>query len=128
MSFLTDLFQRKPGGTAAGNFLRGIVSVVTNGNMGTGAGMITQEQADIRDLTDSEFIAKYAKTKRGVPVAGVTPNPNIKSQDQAWNDAGSGTPSVFNPVALVQNYWMQIALIVVGGWFALKALKKARII
>lgn len=124
MSFLSDMFQRKPGGTTAGNFLRGLLSTITNGNLGTGAGMITQKQADARDLTDSEFIAKYGENKRGVPIAGVTPNPNIKSAQQAYDSMGNPQASVLNPMALVMNNWQPIAMILAAIYLLPRLLKK----
>lgn len=86
MSFFKNLFKRKPGGTFFGNLLRGVANKATGGLLGNGAMMISQEDADKRDLSDADFIAKYGKTKTNVPVQSVQPNPNIMSVSQSLDN------------------------------------------
>lgn len=85
---LKDLFKRKPGGTFVGNLLRGAANKASGGVLGNGAMMITQEQADIRDLSNDAYIAKYGKTKEGVIVAPQSVNNQIASVDQRFDAAG----------------------------------------
>lgn len=66
MSFISNIFKKKPGGTTVGNLIRGVASKATSGALGNGAGIITQEFFDKTQLTDIEFYNKYAKTKNGV--------------------------------------------------------------
>ncbi|MEZ2445928.1 hypothetical protein AB6805_29640 [Chitinophaga sp. RCC_12] len=78
MSFLGNLFKRKPGGTVLGNILRktgstvaGIIPFVggvASKIVGQGAMMISQEDADKRDLSDADFMAKYGVQKDGRPI------------------------------------------------------------
>ncbi|PSL43412.1 hypothetical protein CLV51_108101 [Chitinophaga niastensis] len=80
MSFLGNLFKRKPGGTLLGNILRktgstvaGIIPFVggvASKIVGQGAMMISQEDADKRDMSDSDYQAKYGVQKdgRAIPV------------------------------------------------------------
>lgn len=63
MSFLKDLFKRKPGGTFVGNSLRTLSSAYTGGAMGSGRMMITELDADKRDLNDTDFFTKYGRSK-----------------------------------------------------------------
>lgn len=80
------LFKRKPGGTLIGNLLRGVAKNATGGALGNGAMMISQEDADRRDLSDNDFSAKYGKTKTGV-VLGTPANPNITSPEQSLTNS-----------------------------------------
>jgi hypothetical protein len=120
MSWLNELFQRKPGGTAVGNLLRTVTGIFTNGTFGTGANMITQKQADMRDLSDTLYIQKYGETKSGIPVSGVTPNSSIMSPQQAWDNAGNQQSSV-NYMAAIQPYIMPL-LMIIGGIIILPRL------
>ena len=43
MSFLSNIFKKKPGGTALGNIIRGVVSHATFGLAGNGKNMIPAE-------------------------------------------------------------------------------------
>ncbi len=75
MSFLGNLFKRKPGGTVLGNILRktantvaGVIPFVggvASKIVGQGAMMISQEDADKRDLSDADYVAKYGVLKDG---------------------------------------------------------------
>jgi hypothetical protein len=82
MAFLGGLFKRKPGGTMLGNLIRGAANKASGGVLGNGSMMITQDQADLRDLTDADYVAKYGKTKTGVLMPKVVPNSNIYSVEQ----------------------------------------------
>lgn len=72
MSFFSNLFKRKPGGTFVGNLIRGAVKSVpvVGGLLGNGAMMISQVDADKRDLSDADFEAKYNATKSNVASDG----------------------------------------------------------
>jgi hypothetical protein len=72
MGFLSNLFKRKPGGTVIGNLFRGVASAASGGILGNGAMMISQQDADKRDLTDADYEKKYSQTKAGVPVQAQT--------------------------------------------------------
>lgn len=79
MGFLKDIFKRKPGGTMVGNLIRGAAKTAVNtfvpgagALIGNGAMMITQEQADLRDLSDHDYMAKY-----GVAKDGTVPRPTV---------------------------------------------------
>jgi len=75
MSFLGGLFDRKPGGTFVGNLLRTAGNAVAPGVLGTGAGMISQQQYDSIHLSDADFYAKYGVSKTGNPS-----NPSVTSK------------------------------------------------
>lgn len=66
MAFLSNIFKQKPGGTMLGNLIRATASKATNGVLGNGAGVISQEDFDKKTLSDVEFYNRYAKTKNGV--------------------------------------------------------------
>lgn len=78
MAFLGGLFNRKPGGTFFGNLIRGVaktaVGVVPgvggalSNVIGNGAMMISQEDADKRDLSEADYQAKYGKKKDGTAI------------------------------------------------------------
>lgn len=75
MGFLSNIFKRKPGGTFVGNLLRKTANTVAGAIpfvggiaskvVGQGAMMITQEQADKRDLSDEDYYNKYGQYKDG---------------------------------------------------------------
>lgn len=73
MGFLTGLFKKKVGGTVVGNLLRGVVNTASKGLLGTGAGILTQEQSDKETMTDAAFLAKYGYNKQGVAPPSATP-------------------------------------------------------
>jgi hypothetical protein len=81
------LFKRKPGGTLVGNLIRGAVKAipVVGGYLGNGGMMISQQDADKRDMSDSEYRAKYGVEKDGRPVSVV---PQIAQQVGAVLGAG----------------------------------------
>ena len=107
MAFLGGLFKRKPGGTLIGNLFRKVANAATGGILGNGAGMITQEEADARDLNDYDFFAKYGYNKPGAvnpvnqgqtgptytPVYNGTGNTGVNNQTNnngAQNSPGAG--------------------------------------
>ncbi|WP_143306855.1 hypothetical protein [Chitinophaga vietnamensis] len=83
MSFLGNLFKRKPGGTFFGNLLRKTANTVAGAIpfvggiaskiVGQGAMMISQEEADKRDLSDADYVAKYGQMKDGRPASVLNP-------------------------------------------------------
>lgn len=60
-----DIFKRKPGGTDFGNLLRGVASQATGGILGHGTMMISEKDADKRDLSDADYEYKYGYKKDG---------------------------------------------------------------
>ena len=120
MSWLNDLFARKPGGSFLGNLLRQGASILSDGKLGTGAGMITQKQADMRDLSTTEYQQKYGETKSGVKIPGITPDPSIQSASQAWNNAGMQTSTVDTLLPWIKQY----AKYIIGIPLALILLSK----
>ncbi|MBO9731165.1 MAG: hypothetical protein J7623_21180 [Chitinophaga sp.] len=83
MSFLGNLFKRKPGGTFMGNLLRKTANTVAGAIpfvggiaskiVGQGAMMISQEEADKRDLSDADYMTKYGQQKDGRPIPVFNP-------------------------------------------------------
>lgn len=75
MGFLKNIFKRKPGGTFVGNLLRKTANTVAGAIpfvggiaskiVGQGAMMISQEEADKRDLSDEDYYNKYGQYKDG---------------------------------------------------------------
>jgi hypothetical protein len=63
MGFLKGLFKRKPGGTLVGNLLRGVAKGASGGILGNGGMMISQFDADKRDLSDDDFKKRYGYAK-----------------------------------------------------------------
>lgn len=107
MSFFADLFAPIPGGTPVGNKIRDVANELSGGLLGNGAMIISQTDYDIKNLSDSDYIAKYGKTKTGVPVAGVTPNPNIMAVEQQLKSGVNSTSSVKVTLkGLFERYWL----------------------
>lgn len=115
MGFFEDIFgEALPEGTPAGNLLRKALNETTGGVLGNGAAKISQIDYDLQKLTDQEYIAKYGKTKAGIPVPNVVPNPEIMAVDQQLRtgvNAKSGFWITFK--SLAKRYWFFL-LIPVG--------------
>jgi hypothetical protein len=122
MAFLSFLFDRKVGGTTLGNTIRDVAHTFSP-FLGNGGGKLTQEQADLTDLSDELFIAKYGKTKNGVLVPSVKANPDIKSIKQAFNDA-KANPTKATIWALIKKCWYLIPLILIPFGFVIYWLYK----
>jgi hypothetical protein len=79
MGLFKGLFKRKVGGTFLGNLVRGVTNKVSGGVLGNGGMMITQEDADKRDLSEDAYLQKYGITKTGAtPIRPILPE--IKAQ------------------------------------------------
>lgn len=65
MSFISNLFKKKAGGTFFGNLIRSATGGLTGAPP-------TQYDIDKKELSDSDFALKYGTDKRGVPVASQT--------------------------------------------------------
>lgn len=93
MGLFKNIFKRKPGGTFVGNMIRGAVKnvPVVGGFLGNGQMMISEEDADKRDLSDADFEAKYGKKKDGRPISAL---PGFVQQVGAV--LGSGLPGLGN--------------------------------
>lgn len=87
LTFLGGLFKRKPGGTFFGNLLRKTAGAATGGILGNGAMMISQEDADKRDLSDSDYIAKYGMTKAGAVIPTIQPQRQILPVQQQLDNS-----------------------------------------
>lgn len=121
-SILSNLFTKQVGGTSFGNLVRDFVNKGTDGLLGSGAGVMTEKQGDLRDLSDAAYLAKYAMTKEGIPHPEIKPNTSIKSTNQAMIDAGKNT-KLETAKSLIKNwYWVLIPFGFVIG--AYKAYKK----
>lgn len=110
MSFLSNLFKRKVGGTAVGNALRVFAGAYTGGAMGNGRMMITDLEADKRDLSEADFVTKYGMTK-ALAVPGTLP----KSQYRNNNNN-----PIVNPMAmdlflawLSRNWYVPVLIIAI---------------
>ena len=143
MGLFGDIFKRKPGGTFVGNLLRGGAKAVANvfvpgggALVGNGAMMITQEDADKRDLTDAQFIAKYGLTKAGLPpqngalkeTFGAALNGAINGVNNL-NNAGLSPTGTITSGAVKSDLmnWGKIiglVLLAIGGIFLIKKLLK----
>lgn len=95
MGWLSDIFKRKPGGTAVGNILRSLSSSLTDGKLGSGANMISQQEYDYKNLSDSDFARRYGYNKAGVRVG--VPDPSFRTP--AEYAAGAFPSSVPSSVA-----------------------------
>lgn len=91
MSFLGNIFKRKPGGTFFGNLIRGAVKAVpvVGGALGNGGMMISQQDADKRDMSDADYAAKY-----GVQKDGKAPSVVPQMMQQLGAVAGAGIPGL----------------------------------
>lgn len=120
MSFFDDLFGKPlPGGTPSGNLLRKVANEVSGGLLGNGALKITQVDYDIENLNDADYIAKYGKTKTGVPVEGVKPNSSIMAIDQQLRSGVNAKSSFWvTLVGLCKRFWWLVLplLILLIGW------------
>jgi hypothetical protein len=130
MSF-QDLFKRQVGGTKLGNIIRDIANKESGGVIGNGAMMISVKEYDLKNLSESDYIAKYAKTKTGVPVAGVNPNLEIASVEMQIKDSANNVNKdliLVNVKKWFTTNWKMILLVLVVpfGLFIVfaKAIKK----
>ena len=80
MSFFGNIFKKKPGGTGLGNLIRGVVSKATGGALGTGKGIISQQDYDKKILPDVEYYSRYGQTKNGVVLPEYTSTAQIQPQ------------------------------------------------
>lgn len=116
MGFFEDLFQRKPGGTLVGNIFRQVSSQSTDGVLGQGANLMTWAEYDLLNMSDADYVAKYGAQKNGQIVAGVVPNPDIKTlyQKQQEIQTGQATASKNQSIGnVLKKYWW-LALIPFG--------------
>lgn len=129
MSFLGNLFKRKPGGTVIGNLLRTTAKTMTGGFLGNGTMMISQEDADKRDLSDAEFQAKYGKTKNNVILPAMS---KLAATNQA--NAAAAAAAAPNPKWeafkgwFKQNWWMVVipTSLLIAVLIAKKVMKKGK--
>lgn len=115
MSFISKLFKRKPGGTVIGNLIRGVANTASGGVLGNGQMMITQQDADKRDLSDADYQAKYGQTKDGAIVPGAIP---VVDQNTNTNNPGNtATPSTSKLKAFFKKPLVRliVAITIVGG-------------
>lgn len=110
MSFLSNLFKRKPGGTVVGNLLRTVASTVTGGILGNGAMMLKQEE------TPQEADARLLQgVGAGVVAAQQTAlQPAITSPDF--------TPAQNVAVGAGTQLWSQYKGYIIGGFVGLIAI------
>lgn len=112
MSWLTDLFARKPGGTAFGNLFRSAASFLTDGKLGGGSMMISQQEYDLKNLSDDLYGRKYGVTKQGIKIPGITPDPSIMTADQYASyvaQQNANGASIVSPTAVLKPYIPWIA-------------------
>lgn len=110
MGFLKNAFKRKPGGTALGNTIRGVLKTASAGLLGNGALMISEEE--------------YAK-KNGTPY---TPQP-MSPITSLVIDSAANTPQGQALIAeqkkkaiidMLTKYWYVAAGIVAGIVYLIK--------
>lgn len=121
MSFISNLFKKKPGGTAIGNLFRKAANTATGGILGNGANMITQQEYDKKNITDAEYEMKYGLTKTGQYVNNQPPNEQQKKAADAT--------AKLSPGEWFKKYWY-IALGGIVGfvllvWGIIKLSKKS---
>lgn len=123
MGFLQDLFAKKPGGTVVGNIIRNVASSVTGGVLGTGAGIINQQQYDLTHMSDADYEAKYAVHKNGTPIVGATPNPAIRLPEQVYADLSKPQETkakIKSGLAALKKFWYvptAIGAAILGVWY-----------
>ncbi|SKA21249.1 hypothetical protein, partial [Sediminibacterium ginsengisoli] len=106
MGFLDGIFKPLPGGTEIGNTLRKVAYEVSGGVLGNGSAKITQVDYDLTNLSDSEYLAKYGKTKAGVVDPTVTPNPDIYAVDQQIRGGINKPSSIWLTVwGFIKKWW-----------------------
>lgn len=110
MSLLANVFKRKPGGTLLGNALRKVVKTaagyipgvgpIVSQFVGNGTMMISQEEYDLKNLSDADYQAKYAKSKTGVVVPNAIPQPQVMTLEQTIDQirAQNAKPSFMDSV------------------------------
>lgn len=111
MGWVNDLFKRKPGGTTFGNVVRTVVSAYTGGALGQGSMMISQLDADKRDMSDDGFYKKYGVLKKDA-----TPqNVRVIGNADALNATGIPSFTQTQMWALVRKYaWLPISALLFG--------------
>ena len=102
MSFIDDLFAPKVGGNETGNLIRKFVHENVSPLLGNGRGIINQQQYDLKNLSDSDYSAKYAETKTGLKVAGVIPNSDIMDIKQKQEQLSAKQAAKANAKTIIE--------------------------
>lgn len=113
---LKDIFKRKPGGTFVGNLIRGAVQKYTGGALGNGALKISQDEYDLKALTDADYQSKYGKTKTGVVLNNQPINKDILSVEQQadkFSEQSMDKLKKDSIIGYLKKYWY-IALLPAG--------------
>jgi len=96
MSWISDIFKKKPGGSGVGNFIRGALNTVSGGLLGTGKNVLPANTSGSTTYTPQ-------------PNIGSLFQPVVKSVlESSQNDINNSANNTMK--ATLKKYWWVIAL------------------
>lgn len=140
MSFFSNIFKKKSGGTVVGNLIRGVASTATGGILGQGTELAKweAEQAQIAyDKTVQDAVTaklmENANYQAGVGLSndsGMTDTANAYKTSAVNSDTGQAVKSTVIKDWFVSNwYWLLIALgVISGGAYLLTRGKRGKLV
>lgn len=126
MGGIKELFKKKPGGTFLGNALRGVVKAaagaipVVGGTVAqmVGNGVMTQEEYDLKNLSDSDYQSKYGITKTGAKAPQVSEiQPQIQTIEQRIEELKKAAQPSF--LGIIKQKYLLPAIAALVGLVAL---------